>query len=167
MTFEEILKHKFLITGINVSKELHDYAWGLDFDTNSDGVSFVKRDISSPLKELIYPELQKLNLDPTLDSLFSAFKYDINKMVEGDHVPFHNEVNQKSPVEFVLWLTKSEYEGRIFTVKRDGEQVFSLKPFNGMICFLNTTLEDFTHGVTHLTSNSEVISITGGLGANC
>lgn len=76
----------------------------------------------------------------------------------------HNEVSQKSPFEIILWLTKTDdFEGREFVMKGpDFEK--NIKPKNGLVCLVDTLTPGVLHGVNVLKSDTEIISITGGLG---
>jgi hypothetical protein len=58
----------------------------------------------------------------------------------------------------------NKFKGRDFvTINPQGEPRI-VKPENGLVCFLDTTCPESRHGVTMLNTNTEIISITGGLG---
>ncbi|MBT7610704.1 MAG: hypothetical protein HN576_13170 [Bacteriovoracaceae bacterium] len=76
----------------------------------------------------------------------------------------HNEVSQRSPFEVIIWFTKTDdFEGREFVMKGPDLDK-EVRPKNAMICLVDTLTSDVLHGVNELLSDTQIISITGGLG---
>jgi hypothetical protein len=85
-------------------------------------------------------------------------------MTLGEWIPMHNEDAQYSPFEVLLWLTKTEdFIGRDFVMEENGIKRYQ-KPENGLMCFLDTTAPGIFHGVTPLETDTEIITIVGGMG---
>ena len=167
ITYQEVLLNKFVFTQIKLDPSFSDFIWSLDFpDTGKrDGeIRFKMQKVESQIKTAILQCLEKLPLDEYLRNSIMEFEFDIDKMQLGEWIPMHNEVSQKSPFEVILWLTKTDqYVGREFVM--EGPKIDRmLQPKNGTICLLDTTTPDIFHGVKPLESDTEIISITGGLG---
>lgn len=167
ITYQEVLLNKFVFTQLTLESSFSDYIWSLDFpDTGKvDGeIRYKMQKVKSDIKTEILNCLNKLNIDDYLRNAITEFEFDINKMQKGEWMPMHNEISQKSPFEVILWLTKTDlYKGREFVM--EGPSIDRmLQPKNGTVCLLDTTTPDIFHGVKPLESDTEIISITGGLG---
>jgi hypothetical protein len=167
ITYQEVLLNKFVFSQITLDPSFSDFIWSLDFpDTGKvDGeIQFKLQKVTSQIKSAILDCLVRLEMDAYLRNAITEFEFDINKMQKGEWIPMHNEVSQKSPFEVILWLTKTDqYVGREFVM--EGPEIDrSIQPKNGTVCLLDTTTPDIFHGVKALESDTEIISITGGLG---
>lgn len=167
VTYSNIILNKFVFNKLNLNKEIQNILWSLDFKdygTLPGEVRFKIKNVEDSIRFKLIEELNKLNLDNYIRDSLNEFSFDINKMTQGEWIPLHNEVTQKSPFEVILWLTKDIYfEGRDFLIKGIGYEKL-IKPENGLVCFLDTTCPHTYHGVTKLKTDTSVISITGGLG---
>lgn len=167
ITYERVLVEKFVFTSRRVDKSFSDFIWGLDYEDTgkSEGeVRYKLLQVNKVITKKILSFLSQIPLEKYLWEHIKRFEFDINKMQLGEYVPMHNEVNQKSPFEILFWLTKTDsYLGREFVMQ--GENVdTTFKPKNGSVCVLDTMQPSVFHGVNPLLSNTEVITITGGLG---
>lgn len=166
ITYTDILLKGFIFDQVEVSQELEKEIWSQKFEVSTKGssVSFhiksVNLNIVNKLRHLISSKTE----DPYLLELINSFRFDANKMIQNDFMDFHNEVSQKSPVEVIFWLPKeNEYQGRDFLMEINSE-VKMFHPLKGSVCFLDTTSPTNRHGVSTLLSDTEIISIVGGLG---
>lgn len=167
ITYSDIIIKKFYFTSINLDKDFCDYIWSINLpDTGkTEGeVQFKLSDVEESIRLKILRGIKSLDVEKDLMQRIEEFHFDINRMRQGEWVPMHNEVAQKSPFEIILWLTQTDdYEGREFVMKDANGVETYYKPKNGDICLLDTTQPDTYHGVNKLISDTEIISIVGGL----
>lgn len=166
ITYEEILLKGFVFEHIDISKELEKDIWAQQFtiSDSKSSVSYFIKQLDSNLSKVIAKLICQKTTDIFLLDLISKFNFDANKMIKGDFMELHNEVSQKSPIEVIVWLPKeNSFEGRDFLMEMEqGVQTFH--PKKGSVCFLDTTSLINRHGVSPLLSDTEIISIVGGLG---
>lgn len=167
MKYENIILDKFVFINAPMPESLSAYIWNLNFvDTGIEAgeVRYKIQDVNEEVRSKIISFLSSIEMDYYLLESIKEFHFDVNRMQAGEYVPMHNEVSQKSPFEIVIWLTRTDvYEGREFVMKGPSFEK-SIKPKDGDICFLDTTQEEVYHGVNKLITDTQIISITGGLG---
>lgn len=166
ITYTDILLKGFVFDKVDISNELEMDIWSQEFESSAmeSSVSYHIKSVNFKLVRKLIDLISSRTQDPYLLELINNFKFDANKMIKDDFMGFHNEVSQKSPVEVILWLPKeNNYEGRDFLMEINGE-VKKFHPLKGSICFLDTTSPTNRHGVSPLLSDTEIISIVGGLG---
>lgn len=167
ITYQDVLLNKFVFTKVSLQPGFMDTLWALDFpDTGkAEGeVRYKIQKVESQIQAAIVKVLENIPMDDYLRKSLTSFEFDINKMQLGEWVPMHNESSQKSPFEVILWLTKTDkYQGREFVMEGPGIDRM-IQPQNGTVCFLDTTTPNVYHGVKKLETDTEIISITGGLG---
>jgi hypothetical protein len=165
--YEDILREHFCFAEVPLPEGFERHIWDLPLcDTGSvDGeIRYRATQVGEPTRSRIIDALARLSLDHALLGAIRDFDFDINRMQQGEWVPMHNETGQKSPFEVILWLTpRAPYLGRHFVMEGRGVRR-SIQPHNGLACLLDTTCPDIFHGVEPLLSDTEIISITGGLG---
>lgn len=165
--YEKIILNKFEFLNHEASESFLEFIWEIELDDYgpSEGeVRFKKKNVANEVRNKLVNYILELPLDPYLKDEIKNFHFDVNKMTMGEFIPMHNEVGQRSPFEIILWFTQNdEYEGREFIMEHEGKRVL-FKPKNGDICFLDTTQREVFHGVNPLLTDTEIISITGGLG---
>lgn len=168
ITYSEVILNRFVFDTIKLDSSFEKLIWNLsyeDFGTHDGEVRFRLRDVDDQLRNEIGKVFMSATTDEHLINSIKSFHYDINQMRIGEWVPMHNETGQLSPFEVILWLTKTDdYKGREFVMRDQNGVETSVQPHNGMVCFLDTTQKDVYHGVNKLISDTEIISITGGLG---
>lgn len=155
MTFEDIIKDKVVFKDVKFSKETVKEIWKVK--------PKVIKGVPKVLESLITKDIVSSLDDPDLIELVKDFKYDFNRMVKGDYVPYHTEVSRISPIEIIAWFFKEDFQGREFVYYMDGTKT-EIKPENNRVCFLYTHCPDGGHEVKDLLSDTQVITITGGLG---
>ena len=167
MKYEDIVLKKFVFLKTEVPQELQDHIWSLNYpDTGtSDGEIRYKIEKANDFTKIkILDFFKTIEMDSIIWDFVSKFDFDVNRMTKNEYVPMHNEISQRSPIEVVLWLTKTDiYEGRHFIMKGPSLDE-KIQPTNGLVCFLDTTARDVYHGVSKLLTDTEIITITGGLG---
>lgn len=167
ISYSNILLKKFCFLGANPSKDLQRKIWGLrfdDFGTHDGEVRYRVRGVEESLRTELVDFFKSCTDDEYLLKTLSEFHFDINKMIKDEWVEMHNELSQFCPFEVILWLTKSDdFIGRDFIIQRPHERE-TIRPSNGLVCFLDTTDPEIFHGVSKLMSDDQIISITGGLG---
>lgn len=167
ITYNDIILNKFVFRTANFPSDLIGDIWNLELTDNSSQkgeVRFVERNISNPLRDRLIHHLKTMTTDSFLLSELDKFHFDVNKMIKGEYVEMHNEVSQASAFEIVIWFTKNKFTGRDFIMEYSGGKKDFVHPHNNLVCFLDTTCLETRHGVSEMTSDTQVISITGGLG---
>lgn len=166
ISYSDVLIKKFCFTSLSLSKEFCDYIWSVqlpDTGRNDGEIRYKWPNVSEEIRSEILKGLKNLGVEEDLWKQIQNFSFDINCMQKGEWVPMHNEVAQKSPFEIIIWLTKTDdYQGREFVMEGPGFQE-EFKPKNGDICLLDTTQHEVYHGVNKLESDTQIISIVGGL----
>jgi len=165
ITYSDLIINDFVFTECNVPNDFVEYIFNLKFEDNKeDEVRFKIRNASPDIAFKIKELLKKLPVDNDIKKALDDFRYDINLMTKGESVPMHNEMRLVSPFEVCFWLTKTDdFEGRDFIIRR-GDKESRVKPYTGLFCFINTLIEDSYHGVSPLLTDTQIITITGGLG---
>lgn len=165
ITYSDIVMHDFVFTEHSIPNDFLDYIFNLNFEDNKeDEIRFKIKNANPEIKERICDLLCKLSVDSEIKKSFSEFKYDINLMTIGESVPMHNEMRLISPFEICFWLTKTDdFKGRDFVIQKGGDKHL-IKPYTGLFCFINTLVSDSYHGVSPLLTDTQIITITGGLG---
>ncbi len=164
ITYSDILINTFSFKQTVPDQALFEKIWALDFPDTDTNIRKKIVGVHEEIRLQLVDFILKQDIEDFLLESVVNFSFDINKMTLGENVPMHNEISQKSPYEVILWLTKTDtYEGREFVMER-GNVTTKIKPTNGLMCFLDTTSIDSYHGVTELLTDTEIISITGGLG---
>ncbi len=165
ISYSDVLVSTFSFMQTKVDQNLFEKVWNLEYPETDN--PFVKKKLMGTTEDIRLSLINFIcnqDVDPYLLEGVKSFTFDINRMCKGESVPMHNEVSQKSPYEVILWLTKTDiYEGREFVMTKGGKK-WSVKPCNGLMCFIDTTSTEAYHGVNELITDTAIISITGGLG---
>jgi hypothetical protein len=165
ISYSDVIVNDFVFIEHNVPESFTKYVFNLDFkDNKEDEIRYKIRNASGEIKEKIKDLVLTLPVDHNIKKAIFDFRYDINRMQKGESVPMHNETRLISPFEICFWLTKTDdFEGRDFIIEKNNERKL-IKPYTGLFCFINTLIEDSFHGVSPLITDTEIITITGGLG---
>jgi hypothetical protein len=165
VTYSDIIMHDFIFLEHYVPNDFLEYIYGLKFEDNKDDeIRFKIRGARSKVKERICSLLCELPVDREIKKCFNEFRYDINLMTKGESVPMHNETRLISPFEICFWLTRTDdFKGRDFIIQKNNKEQL-IKPYTGLFCFINTLVSDSYHGVSTLLTDTQIVTITGGLG---
>lgn len=167
VNYTDVVVKTFLFTSILIDVELSNKIWSLDipdYGSSFGDLRYKLKVTDAATKKIILDILKLVPMDEIISEAIDSFSYEVNKMIKDEFIPMHNEVSQKSPFEVLIWLTKTdEFIGRDFIMEKNFK-TSKIKPYNGLVCFVDTTCPNSYHGVSKLVSDTEIITIVGGLG---
>jgi hypothetical protein len=123
----------------------------------------VDKDLDIKIKDLI---LSQLSVDDQIKNDIQSFQFGIDKYTKGDGLPLHTDKGRINPYEVLLYIPKDNtFVGRDLHIVSPDYNL-KVRPIPGLLCFINAFAENTYHGVTELTSDSELYVIIGGIGIN-
>lgn len=170
ITYSDVIQNDFTFTKIDIPTSFIDYLDSLKYagdEEPSEDIKYkimsVDLDVDQKIKELL---LSQLSIDSELERDIKAFQFGIDKYTKGDGLPLHTDKGRINPYEILLYLPKDDnFIGRDLHIVGPDYNV-KVRPIPGLVCFINAFAEDTFHGVTELTSESEIYVIIGGIGIN-
>ena len=170
MTIEEMYSCGFSFSKVNISKELLEKIYTLEFSLenieNNVNCQATLGECKIPLFSDIAIELKmalcEATEDEKLKDIFMRMGFMASKFSQGDFINLHKDFKKQKASDFHLniWLPRSEYLGRDF-IYGTKDKTNKMHPELGDAVIISNCPDNFIHGVTPFLEGQPNISING------